>query len=288
MPRPTVDVVVPFRGSQAALDAVAERLTALELREGDTLVVVDNHPGVPRRASVPLMNRADRLTPAYARNRGVAEGTADWILFLDADVAVEPDLLDRYFEPPPGERTALLSGGLADQPVPPGGPPAARYVYLREFMSQEDTLRHPRWGFPKTANLACRRTAFEEVGGFREDIRGGEDADLTFRLRDAGWELERRESAAVVHLSRPTVRGFVRQKLVHGSGLAWVARKYPGAAPRRRFPGLLWWGVRTAARGLAQAVRTRDRDRAICAVFEPLEIITHELGRMLPNERRRR
>lgn len=286
--RPAVDVVVPFRGTQAQLDALAARLGALALRESDTLVVVDNHPGVPRRAAVPLLNRADRLTPAYARNRGVERGEAEWIVFLDADVSPRPDLLDLYFDPAPAERTALLSGGLADQPVPPGGPPAARYVHLRAFMDQEDTLRHPEWGFPKTANLACRRAAFEEVGGFREEIRGGEDADLTFRLRDAGWGLERREAAAVTHLSRPTVRGFVRQKLVHGSGLAWVARQYPGAAPRRRLPGLLWWGVRTAVGGLAEALRTRDRDKALCAMFEPLEIITHELGRYLPNERRRR
>jgi hypothetical protein len=47
----------------------------------------------------------------------------------------------------------------------------------------------------------------------------------------------------------------------------------------------MWWGVRTLAKGLFHAARTRDRDKAIWAVFEPLELLSYEFGRSLPNER---
>jgi GT2 family glycosyltransferase len=285
-----VDVVVPFRGKPPELDELRARLRRIAVQPADTVVVVDNTPGrvAPEDAGderVRVIRAPERAAPGYARNRGVAHGSADWLVFLDADVVPREDLLARYFEPPPGERTALLAGGIRDEPVPPGGPATARYAYLRQFMSQDDTLGRGRWGFPKTANVALRRAAFEELGGFRDDIRGGEDADLTFRLRAAGWELERREEAAVVHRNRHTIRGFVRQKLTHGSGLAWVQREYPGAAVPHRLPGLLWWGVRTAGPRLARAARTRDRDEALWALLEPLEIVVHELGRWLPNER---
>src|SRR5439155_803778 len=66
---------------------------------------------------------------------------------------------------------------------------------------------------------------------------------------------------------------------------AWLAGRYPGAFPARRRPGLAWWGARTAARGLVEAARGRDRDRALWAVLEPLEQVTFELGRSLPNTR---
>jgi GT2 family glycosyltransferase len=207
-------------------------------------------------------------------------------VFLDADVTPVPDLIDRYFEPRPAKRTALLAGGIADEPVPPDGPPAARYAYIREFMSQQDTLRFGEWGFPKTANAAVRRAAFEAVSGFRDEARAAEDADLTFRLKAAGWAVERREHAGVVHRSRQTVRAFIRQKLTHGAGGAWLEREWPGASPRRRLPGLVWWGLRTASAGLVGAARARDRDRALYALLEPVELIVHELGRWLPNERR--
>ena len=39
----------------------------------------------------------------YARNRGAAAGSAPWLLFVDADVRVDRNLIDRYFVPPPFE-----------------------------------------------------------------------------------------------------------------------------------------------------------------------------------------
>lgn len=286
--RPSVDVVVPFRGGPTQLRVLRERLAELRLGDPDSVLVVDNTPGAgppATGAAVPVIRAAERATPGYARNRGAAVHGADWLVFLDADVVAPPDLLDRYFHPPPAPRTGLLAGGIVDEPVPPGGPPAARYAYLRRFMSQDGTLRAPDWGFPKTANAACRRAAFEAVGGFREELRAAEDADLTFRLRAAGWAMERRERAAALHRSRQTVRDFVAQKLCHGAGGSWLEREYPGASPPRRLPGLVWWSVRTGARRLARAARTRDRDDVLWALFEPLELIVHELARPLSNER---
>jgi GT2 family glycosyltransferase len=285
-----VDVVVPFRGEAAGLEELRARLSGLRLQPGDSVVIVDNTPARGPSSEtgtgpVAVLRAADRATPGFARNRGVARGSADWLVFLDADVVPPPDLLDRYFDPPPGERTALVGGGIVDEEVPASGRPTARYAYIRGLMSQDDTFYYGRWGFPKTANAACRRTAFEAMGGFREGIRSGEDADLTYRLKAARWEVERRERAAVVHRSRQTVRAFITQKAIHGAGGAWLSHRYPGAFPARRRPGLVWWGVRHAVRGLLAALRSRDRDKAVWALFEPLEWLSYEFGRSLPNER---
>ena len=290
MDRPTVDVVVPIRGRLAAVEELRGRLARLDLRPGDTALVVDNTPGRGARSydtavPVPVLHAAERASPGYARNRGVERGKADWLVFFDADVVPPPDLLDRYFDPVPAKRIAILGGGIRDEQVPADGPPAARYAYLRGLMSQDQSYCLGDWSFPQTANVACRRRAFEEVHGFREDIRAAEDADLSYRLRAAGWEIERRETAPVVHRSRETVRGLVAQQLVHGSGAAWLSRRYPGVFPPRGWPGLVWWGMRTFARGVAGAARWRDRDRLLFALLEPLEFFTFEVGRLLPNHR---
>lgn len=273
-----MDVIVPFRGSSEALERLRKRLAALSLRRGDSVIVVDNTPGRgDADAEIP--------TPAFARNRGAARGTAEWLVFFDADTQPPPDLLDRYFDPPPGERTGLIGGGVIDEPAPPDAPAVARYAHLRRGMSQQDTFDFGEWGYPKTANVACRRVAFEEVGGFREGIRAAEDADLTYRLRGAGWEVERREDAAVVHASRKTVRGFLAQQALWGAGGAWLDRAYPGSVPLVGNPGLLNWAARAGAGGLLTAARRRDRDAAILAIFRPLEALAWQFGRLLPNER---
>lgn len=283
-----MDVVVPFRGPLTELEKVRERLQRLELREGDSMVVVDNTPGgASLDGPVPVLAASERATPGYARNRGSEQGQAEWLLFVDGDVVPPPDLLERYFDPPPGARTGIVAGGVVDEAVPRDAPAAARYAHLRGLMSQDNTFSWLDWSFAQTSNAACRREAFEAVGGFREDIRAAEDADLTYRLKAAGWELERREGASVVHLSRATLRQFVAQRSLHGAGGAWLDRQYLGSVPRRHRAGLVWWAVRFAAKGLVRAAWERDRDKAIWAVFDPLELISYEFGRSLKNQRPR-
>jgi GT2 family glycosyltransferase len=286
-----VDVVVPFAGSVTELDAVCHRLAALELRSGDSLVVVDNTPSSRSlngpTSGVAILQAHEQRTPGFARNRGAACGNAEWLVFIDADADPAGDLLDRYFEPAPSPRTALLGGGVIDEQVPADAAPVARYTYLRATMSQERTFGFGEWGYPKSANIACRRSAFEAVGGFREDIRAAEDADLTYRLKQAGWEIERREAATVVHFNRRTLTELIRQQALWGAGGAWLERKYPGSLQFARGAGLLRWALLETAKGMLGA-RRRDRDAVIYALLRPVEALAWELGRLLPNERPRR
>lgn len=284
--RPSVDVIVPFLGSADELKALERRLRRVRLRDGDSLRIVDNNPDTPGAlpaGQVEVVRAPERQAPGFARNRGAEGGHGEWLVFLDADAVPTVDLLDRYFDPPPDPRTGLLGGGVADEEVPPDAPIAARYAYLRGAMSQEDTFSFGEWGYPKSANVACRRDAFEAVGGFREDIRAAEDADLTYRLRAAGWQVERREAASVIHLSRPSVRALLRQKAAWGAGGAWLAGAYPGSVPLVGTPGLARWAARETVRGLWQALRRRDRDTAILAVLHPLDALAWQFGRRLSN-----
>ncbi|TMM01497.1 MAG: glycosyltransferase [Actinobacteria bacterium] len=281
MPRPPVDVVIPFRGSQADLRALLARARGLRLSEGDTVVIVDNRRrGEP--VDDPRVVRAPaRQTSYHARNRGAQRGSAPWIVFLDADVDPSPDLLDRYFETPPADEAAVLVGRVDDEPVDRRAPLAARYAMLSRSMAQVDP--RGRWAYAQTANCAVRRTAFEAAGGFVETIRSGGDADLCFRLRDAGWTLEDRPRAAVVHRSRRSLGALVRQHARHGAGAAWLDRRHPGSFPSALGPGIL----RYTARRLAAAARRRargDRDGAVLAAVGLLCHWAFELGRLLPNE----
>ncbi len=284
MARPRVDVVVPFRGERSELETLRARLAALSLRDGDTILVVDNSPGAAAQnagdAAVPVLVATGLASPGYARNRGAEQGTGEWIVFLDSDTEPSPELLDRYFNPVPEPNTALLAGGVLDEEVPPDAPGPARYAYLRNTLSQGRSLSFGHWGFVQTSNVACRRSAFEAVGGFREDIRAAEDADLTYRLRAAGGAFERREAAHVIHRSRRKLGPFIAQASLYGAGSAWLSRQYPGAFPPRRRIGLIWWAIRFAARGCFRAAHERSRDELVLAVFEPLWELAFEFGRL--------
>jgi GT2 family glycosyltransferase len=285
--RPAIDVVIPFAGSSSELAALIEHARRLERMPGDSVVIVDNRARPEHLFAPPgvqVLPAAERAGSYYARNRGAAAGEAPWLLFLDADVDPPPDLLDRYFATQPGAATGVLAGAVQDEP-PEGRAQrsaAVRYAWLKGAMSQETTLAHGRWAFAQTANCAVRRDAFEAVGGFREHVRSGGDADLCYRVAAAGWELERRPDAAIVHRNRPTVRGMLRQRFRHGAGAAWLNREHPGSFPRRRWGGLAWWATRRAAAG-ARALARGDRDAALLGLLDGPAVWAFELGRLMPN-----
>ena len=280
VPRPAVDVVVPVAADARGLRALLGALDGLRLGPGDTLTVVDNR-GVGVDDPRVLVATAQRSS-YFARNRGAERGRAPWLLFLDADVAAPADLLDRFFADAPGDRTAVLAGAVADAEPGPDARLAERWAHRKASMSQEVTLGHGEWAFAQTASCAVRREAFEAVGGFTESIRSGGDADLCWRLRDAGWALERRPAAAVVHHNRATVRALLRQRARHGSGAAWLGGRWPGALPRRRWPGLLLWGVRRAGAGVVALARG-DRDAAAEGLLDGPTVWAFEAGRLVRN-----
>jgi hypothetical protein len=285
--RPSVDVVLPFRGSDEQLGRVAERLGTLVVQPGDTVTIADNRPGASdsARDHVHILGAGELQTSYHARNRAVAQGTADWIVFLDADVLPPPDLLARYFDGAPGERVGVLAGAVVDEDASTTA--AARYAWLKSSMSQEVTLAHNGWAFAQTANAAVRRAAFVQVGGFEERVRSGGDADLCFRITASGWEVERRDGAAVVHHNRQTVPRMLAQRARHGAGAAWLAERWPGALPRRRWPGLALWSARRAAAGVIAAARG-DRDAALLGLLDGPAVWAFELGRLIPNRPRPR
>jgi glycosyltransferase involved in cell wall biosynthesis len=265
-------VVVPFAGSDEQLLELEQELGALSISPGDELVVSDN--------------RQDPIhTPAYARNRGAAGARGEWLVFIDADTRPDPGLLDAYFDPLPGPRTAVLAGGIRD--VALRATAVARNIVTRAHMSQQTTLQRSGMPYAQTANCAIRRAAFEAIGGFQADARAGEDADLCFRLQRAGWEIEERPAALADHCARETVGAWLAQLARHGSGAAWLGRRWPGefaaAGPLQLARRLVRDGG-----GVAGSLLRRDRRAAADAVFDLIGALAFELGRLIPNTPRRR
>lgn len=226
--RPAVTVIVPFAGPQAALDRCLAALDRIDLRGDDEVIVADNRAD-PRPAGR-VVDASGRASSYYARQVAAGRAANAWLVFLDADVVPEPDLVDAYFEPEPGERTAVLAGAIEDWVEEDTR--VARYIATREKLDQSTTLQHRRGPYAQTANLAVRRSAFEEVGGFDQPVRSGGDADLCWRLAAAGWQLEERPNACVRHRNRATLAALLAQLHRHGSGMEWLERRYPGSFPR--------------------------------------------------------
>ena len=271
--RPRVSVVMPFVGDHAAALAAISSLRSLATRAGDELILVDNSP----EAVAPAEDSQVRVTlasgersPAHARNVGAGAARNEWILFLDADTVPHDGLLDAFFVDPIDDHVGAVAGEVL--PAPGATTLAARYGTARNFLAQQAHREHPFRPRAAAANLLVRRAAFEQVGGFFEGVRAGEDTDFTWRLQEAGWTLQLRAGATVEHRYRATVGELRRQWRGYAAGRAWLGRRYeefhPQPAARRalkrardRGPTLALSGERPRARGAAASAGRLERGR---------------------------
>lgn len=107
---------------------------------------------------------------AWARNEGAKQGSAPFLVFLDADDILHPHFIEHTLQKY-SERS---------------------YVYT-DWRTYEDTVRFAvdRTNFFKVGmfhiiTTLLPRAAFEAVGGFNEQLLALEDEDLYYRLQVAG------------------------------------------------------------------------------------------------------
>ena len=290
MTRSPVDVIIPFLGSPKDFQALTDRISRLRFEAEDAVIVVDNTPSglvqkLQRSSSISVVFAPERQSSYYARNKGAASGRNSWLVFLDADVEPVPDLLDRYMSTPPEPNIGVLCGSVRDVRGTDNErePLASRYSRLRRLIDQTNTLQMKR-PYAKTANCVVRRAAFEQVGGFVGDIRSGGDADLCFRLLEAGWTMELRSDAVAEHRGRRTVLQLLGQRARHGSGAEWLEARYPGfVGPRLRMSVLARRIVTGTAAACSAYVLRRDRDGALIRLLDPFSNFAFEAGRRIPN-----
>jgi Glycosyltransferase like family 2 len=271
--RPSVSVVVPFGGGPTA--PVRDALGRIDADEGDERIVADNSGGFAAG-----LGDVARIVPAtgerssyHARNAGAAASSGEWILFIDADCTPSPGLLRAYFEQAIPEGVGAIAGEITGDPAQDSL--AARYARDRRVLSQTDGLYGRGRNVAATGNLMVRRTAFEELDGFVEGIRSGGDVDFCLRLQNAGWGLEFRPAALVLHRHRDSVPALLATFARYGAGSSWLRSRYPGIGGR--------WPLspRELARAGADAARLTlrgDREQAAFRVIDGLGLVAHNVG----------
>lgn len=232
MSRPPVAIVIPFFGDREDAERTLGLLAGISRRPGDRAILADNTPGAVAAGltvaeGVEVLVCEEKCTAYGARNEAIAAVDHEWLLLLDDDCRPEPDILDRYFEPPPGARTGLVSGAVGGLEGQRGFVPA--YARARRHLDQQVLLtEHVFRPMAVTANLLVRREAWEAVGGFAELVRSGADGDFCWRVQDVGWELEHRPLARAPHVHRASVPAMLRKALRDGAANPWLARRWPG------------------------------------------------------------
>ncbi len=227
---PTLEfsILVPVRNGEDTLERCLAAIGVANASRPDVEVIVADDASVDRSAEIAehagwALRLRRRAGSAAARNRAAARARGRWLVFVDADVAVPPDLLRRLAQverlernpsgPACGGTGSETCGGIlgsydADPPAPGM---VSRYRNLLHHWVHQTSAGACSHFFSGLG--AVRRDAFFAAGGFAEHLRGVEDIELGYRLRDLGWRLVLDPQLQGAHLKRWTLRSMVSTDL---------------------------------------------------------------------------
>jgi len=205
--RPLVSVIVPVFNGERFLGEALQSVFEQDHRPIEVIVIddgsTDGSAEIAKSYEDVVLIQQANLGPAAARNAGLDRATGSFFAFLDADDRMAPGRLTTQLE------------HLRDHPD-------IGCVAMSQELMLEPGMTIPYWLRPMHApdevatsyamSAMIRRTASEEVGGFDQSYRFGEDLDWFFRIRELG----------IVLVVLPQVGTFRR---IHTGNLSWQ----PGA-----------------------------------------------------------
>ena len=176
----SISVVIPARDPRGFLEETLASVAAQTRPPTSTIVVDDgsvDNVVVDAVAQFPAVTliRQEPLGCSTARNRGAAATDSDFLLFLDADDLLRPEAIQ------------LLGTALEANP-------ALQMVHGRVFEFVDSRYPPPSGVRHRDANVAARlpgstllrRSVWNSVGGFNEQLCRGEWIDWMSRVVDLG------------------------------------------------------------------------------------------------------
>ena len=190
----SIDIVIttknrPAYVSEAILSSIQQTTPALSiiLIDDGSDTPIENQLDPKLVASCRLIRNDRSGGVSAARNQGVQEATAEWIVFLDDDDWLDPEFVASVNDAIacnsnargfwPSRRLKNDSTGGTERKLAPSVPIGTNSLTPKLMTSLMET---------GCSGTVVHRSAFAAVGGFDESLVVSEDRDLTFRMLAAG------------------------------------------------------------------------------------------------------
>ncbi len=227
--RVRVSVVVPVLNGMRYLRQTAPSLLAAARRAGDVeITYVDNGSSDGTLEYLQTLSsegvcvgRYEGTSIGAMRNLGARMARGRYLSFIDADCAIP----DTYFVSAIEVLETTQASATGCETHAPDAPHWIEATWHDLHYVGRDRDVH----YLNSANFFVTRAAFEQVGGFREDLTTGEDSEIGQRILRAGFRIRESTRVKAIHLGNPKSIGeFYRRTVWHGLGMF-------GTVSRQRF-----------------------------------------------------
>lgn len=206
-PPPSVSVLIPAKDEAGQIEKCIRSVLNQDYPNFNVIVIDDRSTDGTGRilddmaaqdARLIVVHLKDGSLPrgwggkSFALHNGLLQATSDWLLFVDADVLLEPDVMGATIAWAMARKFDLISilprfvsGTLAEGVFQPLAGAATSAMFAIPLTNSPEW---PRTAFANGQYLMVRRSVYEAVGG-HEAIRGtlSEDVAIARRLKIAGY-----------------------------------------------------------------------------------------------------
>lgn len=172
--------------------------------------------------------------PGAARNLGWRIATSELIWFIDSDCVAEPGALERllaHFDDP---KVGGASGSYGNM-----RPDSLLACLIHEEIVERHRTMPTRVNFLATFNVLYRCSILEQIGGFDERFLKGQDAELSWRVLAAGFELAFELNSRVKHFHAAWWGTYLRTQRQQGHWRVWLHLAHRGHAAGDSYSSLV-------------------------------------------------
>lgn len=215
-----VTLVIPARDAGRTIGECLDSAITIRDREGSRLARIlliddgsrDNTVQEANERGIEVLASGGRGAGA-ARNIGLRAANTDLIWFIDSDCVAAADALDLLLphlecESASAREQSLVGGVSGTYSIAP------QATLLERLIHEEIMVRHARMSedvnFLATFNVLYRRSILIALEGFDERYLKGQDAELSFRVMEAGYRLRFERRSAVRHFHADQLRKYLR------------------------------------------------------------------------------
>lgn len=172
---------------------------------------------------IQLVNLKENRGRGFARHVGVGKAKGDYIVFVDADITLPENWLVRIM--PLMEQFDAV-GGVAT--------PEGDIMYICENFKLEPKPLLATTGI--TGNNVIYRSEVLKKIGFSPEIKDGEDTDLNWRLKRAGYKIKLLEDLIVTHKENISFKKSLKRIFSYGKGATKLFNRHK----KLRLPDLIF------------------------------------------------
>lgn len=211
-----ISIVITTKNEEKVIGRLLKSISSQTYKDYE-VILVDNKSSdktlsVAKKYNVKTYTKGPERSAQ--RNYGAYKSSGSYLLFLDADMELSPNVLKSCADHIKKTKSKIIT--IAEMTVGDGLIPRTRR-FEREMYMGEENFEVPR---------LFERDAFFEFEGYDTNLTGPEDYDLPFRMRKK-YKSTRINDYIYHHEENATLGSLLRKKFYYAGQGALYAQKHP-------------------------------------------------------------